>query len=195
MKKDKIGAILKNRISEMGYTQELFAEKAGIGLSSLKKYMSGENVYNIELLEKFSELLECSFDYLLGKSLSPNSEYKSAKEVLRLSDKTIEKLGNIAREYDENIGKRNFIKAVDELIESDYFVEYVAEFFWSGRQLNEVMGFIMESIGKNSAIEDYGLPLRMEDSLLIFIISELGNMRSKVLERDREKIKEIIKIN
>lgn len=195
MKKDKIGAILKNRISEMGYTQELFAEKAGIGLSSLKKYMSGENVYNIELLEKFSELLECSFDYLLGKSLSPNSEYKSAKEVLRLSDKTIEKLGNIAREYDENIGKRNFIKAVDELIESDYFVEYVAEFFWSGKQLNEVMGFIMESIGKNSAIEDYGLPLRMEDSLLIFIISELGNMRSKVLERDREKIKEIIKIN
>ena len=36
MKIDRIGAILKSMIKARGYTQEEFAERTGIGLSSFK---------------------------------------------------------------------------------------------------------------------------------------------------------------
>lgn len=71
MKKNIYGAILKNRIKEKGYTQAEFAYKAGISLASLKKYIRGTTVYRIDLLPEFAELLDCSFDYLLGYSRFP----------------------------------------------------------------------------------------------------------------------------
>ena len=79
MEKDTIGAILKNRIKEMGMTQEEFAQEAGIGISSLKKYMNGTNAYSYELMERFSQILNCSYDYLLGYTQSG----KGTSEVIR----------------------------------------------------------------------------------------------------------------
>ena len=62
----KIGAILKQTIKDRDFTQEEFAEITGIGLSSLKKYMSGKVSYSIEVLEIIADRLQCSYDYLLG---------------------------------------------------------------------------------------------------------------------------------
>ena len=69
-----IGTILKDRIKEKGYTQEEFCELVGIGLSSLKKYMNGKVFYSIDTLELFANALDCSYDYLLGKSKTPKPE-------------------------------------------------------------------------------------------------------------------------
>lgn len=92
MKKANIGAILKKRIKYCGYTQEGFALKVGIGLSTLKKYLSGQIYYDVELLECFAAALDCSYDYLLGKSDTPNPELHTIKEQTGLSDGTIERL-------------------------------------------------------------------------------------------------------
>ena len=62
MEKATIGAILRKRIKEMGFTQKEFAEHVGIGESTLKKYMNGTHTYDYELLDRFATALECSYD-------------------------------------------------------------------------------------------------------------------------------------
>ncbi len=70
---DGISTILKKRIKEMGYTQVEFAEECGMSLTTLKVYLDEKSKirYNIETLELFSQKLNCSYDYLLGKSETP----------------------------------------------------------------------------------------------------------------------------
>ena len=92
MERDKIGAILKSRIKEKGYTQEKFAEAVGVKYSTLKKYMYGKSTYSYELLLRFAEKLECSVDYLLGQSKSPIREHHEIAEQTRLSEKAIQKI-------------------------------------------------------------------------------------------------------
>lgn len=80
------GAILKRRIKEKGYTQTEFADACEISVAILKRYMKDEVPYSITLLEKFSELLSCSTDYLLGQADTPQKEIQTLKELTHLSD-------------------------------------------------------------------------------------------------------------
>lgn len=129
MEKAKIGAILKKRIAEKGYTQEEFAEMAGIGFSSLKKYISGSISYTVELLEIFSDKLECSYDYLLGKSISPIRENQDISSELRLSDKAINQIRNHAKNFDTNFTRKKYIITLSTLIETDGLINTISEYF------------------------------------------------------------------
>lgn len=80
------GAILKKRIKERGYTQTGFADACEISVAILKRYMKDEVPYSIKLLEKFSELLNCSTDYLLGRAETPQQELQTLKKQTHLSD-------------------------------------------------------------------------------------------------------------
>jgi len=128
MNLDKIGAILKSRIKECDYTQDRFAYDTGVGLSSIKKYISGQVCYTVDTLEIFSKALNCSYDYLLGKSKTPNPEYHTIKEQTQLADGTIERLLLAAqrRGYDDYVPIYDFIIQNDDLVDmiKDY-LEYV----------------------------------------------------------------------
>ncbi len=99
---DTIGTILKDRLKEMGITQVEFASRTEIGLSSLKKYMSGKVFYSIDTLELIANELDCSYDYLLGKSKTPKPELHEVKELTRLHDNAIEILQQYANQYDKD---------------------------------------------------------------------------------------------
>ena len=71
MQKDTFGAVLKRRIKDMGYTQEEFADKVGIGHSTLKKYLSGKNLYDVELLLRFAEVLAGLMEPVLSCQVIP----------------------------------------------------------------------------------------------------------------------------
>lgn|GEM_PF-1121731 len=114
---NKIGAILKSRIKECGYSQEDFAEKAGVGLSSLKKYMSGANCYDIETLDRFAAVLKCSYDYLLSKTETPEPQYRTIKDTTKLANGSIERLVEAAQNDDMIL-----IQVFDYLIQNDKLV-------------------------------------------------------------------------
>lgn len=68
------GTILRKRIKEMGYTQQEFADKVPMPRATLKKYMSDRGMYSIDYLKRFGELLGCSYDYLMGATVSPRRD-------------------------------------------------------------------------------------------------------------------------
>ena len=125
-----IGTVLKNRIREKGYTQEEFCEKVGIGLSSLKKYMNGKVFYSIDTLDLFAKALNCSYDYLLGKSKTPNPEYHEVKELTRLQDEAIDRLQNYAKEYDDNNRSRQYLDSLSYLISKEFLIERVTDYLY-----------------------------------------------------------------
>lgn len=110
-----IGTILKKRIKEQGYTQEEFADECGIGLSTLQKYMRGERMYKYDLLEVFADKLNCTYDYLLGKSEVPEKEYQDMRNETGLSICAIDEL----KEY-KRIKK---IDVLNYLLENRKFME------------------------------------------------------------------------
>ena len=125
-----IGTILKERIKEKGYTQEEFCEFVGIGLSSLKKYMNGKVFYSIDTLELFSKALDCSYDYLLGKSKTPKPELHEVKELTRLQDDAIEHIQHYAKEYDDNASAKRFLDTLSTIISEEFIVERIIDYLY-----------------------------------------------------------------
>lgn len=125
-----IGIILKDAIKERGFTQEEFAETTGIGLSSLRKYMSGKVYYSIETLEIIADTLHCSYDYLLGKSLTPDRELQDVKEATRLQDGALERLLNYAKHYDDDSESKRYIETLSTLVQSSFLLERIIDYFY-----------------------------------------------------------------
>jgi len=130
LNKNKIGAILKNLIKERGYTQEEFAEEVGIGLSTLKKYITGQVCYSIETLELFAEFFDCSYDYLLGKSHTPYREIQDVKQATRLTDGALDHLTGIAKRYDEDSESKRYLDTLSNLIQYDFLIDRIVDFFY-----------------------------------------------------------------
>lgn len=128
--KDQIGAILKNLIKERGYTQEEFAEEVGIGLSTLKKYITGKVSYTIETLELFAEFFNCSYDYLLGKSLTPYREIQDVKQATRLTDGALERITGYAKDYDKYPENKRYIDTLSNIIQSEFLIERIIDYFY-----------------------------------------------------------------
>ncbi|WP_255884316.1 MULTISPECIES: helix-turn-helix transcriptional regulator [unclassified Ruminococcus] len=126
MNSSNIGAILKSRIKELNFTQTEFAEKAGIGVSTLKKYISGQLPYSIELLDKFSELLNCSYEYLLGKSPKPHGSFLELQRLTGLSNSAIKNLLVIIDLKNENINE-SFV-ALEKLMENLEILDYIGTY-------------------------------------------------------------------
>lgn len=97
MKKCDIRHILRDRIKEMGYTQQAFADKINIPYETLKNILRGSGKYTVNLLEIFSKELDCSYDYLMGYSKTPYRELQTVKDKINLSDDTIRRLQEILK--------------------------------------------------------------------------------------------------
>lgn len=190
MDKDKIGAILKNRIKECGYTQEGFSQKSGIGLASLKKYMKGKVAYNYDVLDILAAELDCSYDYLLGKSKSPKPKYASAKEMTRLSEKALEKLEKYAKTYDTNEINKAYIDTIDALIIEHDLIQQIFEYFIEFKPFNQLEDLMYQGIvelAKSKSKEvaealESGIKLNINSSEaeLIYLVSSIKNAKTKI---------------
>lgn len=178
-----IGAILKDLIKERGYTQEEFAEEVGIGLSSLKKYITGQVSYSIDILEQFAEFFDCSYDYLLGKSLTPNRELQDIKQSTRLTDGALERLIGYAKTYDTDLESKKYLDTLSNLIQFEFLIERIVDYFYIDTNQNLILekgerfpeNYIM--IGhQNLSIPD------IEDAYLYGIIQALTRAKANIGE-------------
>lgn len=190
MRKNTFGAILKNRIKEMGYTQEEFAEKAGIGLSSLKKYMSDENMYKIDLLPKFAELLECSYDYLLGYSRSPIRENSDISNELHLSDEAIKLIRKMASLGEDNYYYMAYFYILNSMIENEdlmfALVEYVVQSRYIVNQMQPVLDAIQEPIVSRIPFETMGM--KTDTMFMLMVVNEINRIRENKPQELRDLI-------
>jgi transcriptional regulator with XRE-family HTH domain len=180
MDKAIFGAILKKRISEKGYSQEQFADIAGIGHSTLKKYLKGEHSYTYEILMIFSEKLDCSYDYLLGYSKVPERENKDIRNVLRLSAEATNILKAKASIYDSDDMSKCFINTINAMIISENFMDSVMQYMLTTpemsvlfknemKTLSEVMTTNLEQQGREVNEEYFPLPeLELIERLSIY---------------------------
>lgn len=144
-----IGSILKKRIKEQGYTQEEFAYACGIGLSTLQKYMRGERMYKYDLLEVFADKLNCTYDYLLGKSEVPEKEYQDIRNETGLSIRAIDEL----KEY-KRIKK---IDAINFLFEHRELLENIILYIDTPKELEDFYDTYMGAIMENSGLSEHDI--------------------------------------
>lgn len=108
----KIITNLRKRIKEKGYTREQFADMCGIPEETLKKYLSKDD-YPTRWLKVFAEKLDCTYDYLLGKSKVPERKYKDARSETGLS---IQAIDNIKSLSDNNMQTLNMVLEDKEIL-------------------------------------------------------------------------------
>lgn len=63
---------IRERRIALGYTQRDIAKKLNISYQTVSKYEGGINTPDIEKLSMLSDILECSLDYLIGKTDNVN---------------------------------------------------------------------------------------------------------------------------
>lgn len=188
MEKVIVGAILKKRIKEMGFTQEDFAEEVGIGLSTLRKYISGKTAYSYEVLELFSEKLQCSYNYLLGKSTSPRDEFHSATELTRLSEEALEKISKYASKYDTNFEGRRYIMCLDRLICQEGTFNSICDYLIASKTVeiyvNYMLKIVKDLISQNPSIKEIraenDVYLSLEAQMMLTVILELKGLKDAI---------------
>ena len=70
------GTSLKKIRQDNNLTQEELAKKINTSRSNIANYENDKNMPSIDILEKLSEIFNCSIDYLLGKSEIKDSDLK-----------------------------------------------------------------------------------------------------------------------
>ena len=78
-------------------------------------------MYKYDLLEVFADKLDCTYDYLLGKSNVPEREYQDMRNETGLSICAIEEL--------KQIYSRGQIDVVNRIFESEKFMERLIGYF------------------------------------------------------------------
>ena len=196
---DKYGEILKKRIKEMGYTQEEFAELAGISYGTLKKYLSGDSEYNRTNLINIANALECSYDYLLGESPSAKREYRDISEQLRLSDNAIQKLLEYAERYDTDFYSKMFIKTFDAIVRTEGLVMSMADYLIMShyvKETEELMGGLFikafeQQFNMSQTMFNDASGLNPEHMRLISLVSCIKDAKHLITEEILEELKQI----
>lgn len=167
------GAILKNRIKECGYTQELFADKAGISLSALKKYISNKTIYDCNILLVFAELLDCSLDYLMGLTDTPKRELQTVKDMTGLSDEVIEYIQNLYTLKD-NKANMIMIKTINAIIGDSELMNRLMMYLYGYEvdELNELYNAFKELLQEDL--------VGMNSATLTSVIEELAVLKTKL---------------
>ena len=213
MEKAIIGAVLKRRIKEKGYTQEKFAEVAGVKYSTLKKYLSGKATYSYELLIIFADILDCSFEYLLGYSQSPNPEHHEIAEQTRLSEEAINKIVKYASHYDDEFEARRYIKCLDRILCEDGVFFSICDFLIASKYVNKfsekLIGGFQQILSMSPAIQKLQIEedrqISLETQQMIDIICKLKDIKAsmtpefiaelKELDTQENYEKEMLKVN
>lgn len=196
MEKVIIGERLGKRIKEMGYTQQKFADMMGMRLDTLQSYIKGRSAYSLQSLIEFAEKLDCSYDYLLGYSKSPQREYHEIAEQTRLSEKAIQKLTQYASHYDDEFEGRRYVKSLDKLICEDGALNAIFDYFIACKPvdtMNKTLLMIMQNaVNENPAIKKMGIKadriISLEEQQMIQVVSRLKDIK---LNLSPEFIKEI----
>ena len=189
MEKDRIGTILRDRIKACGFTQEKFAEECGISISALKDYMRGIHAYDYELLERFAEKLDCSYDYLLGKSDSLHHEFHEVTEQTKLSEEAIKCITERAEKYDTEFYSKLYIWALDEMLKRSSFMFAVAGYLMALKPVErtkqeteklltkKMKNEVKEKMNKDVDVEEVS-PLNLENIVLINLVAEIKDLKS-----------------
>lgn len=197
MEKATIGAILKKRVKERGYTQEKFANKVGVKYSTLRKYMSGKAAYSYELLLLFADELECSVDYLLGLSKSPMKEHYDIAEQTRLSQNAITKIVKYAKWYDEEFEARRYIKCLDLILCEDGLFSSICDYLIASRFTNNMVSQLVDlgnqviksnPIIKKMEVED-DKKIILETQQMIDVVSRLKDLKLKISQEFIDEMK------
>lgn len=103
-----IGLRIKELRLKKGQTQEDLGNLLHVKKQTISKYENGINIPDADMLRQLSNILECSSDYLIGKTDNPDSKIYQTKEVkieieknypYDLSPEQVEKLVNRLKEY------------------------------------------------------------------------------------------------
>jgi len=199
MEKEIIGEILNKRIAEMDYKQQEFADLMGMKKDTLRSYMNGSSAYSYELLIEFAEKLDCSYDYLLGYSKSPNRDYHELTEQTRLSEKAIDKLVKYAKHYDDDFEARRYIKSLDLFLCEDGAFNAICDYFVASKPMNNqvqgLVGILQDALYNNKTIKKMGIEadkkLSLETQQMIHIISQLATLKTKITPEFVEEIKKL----
>ena len=96
MSKDKIDMSNLNTLrKKKGYSHITLQHLAGVSGSSIEAYEQKVRIPSLPVVYKLSEVLDCSIDYLVGKSHELNNYYllsqKDKEEVVELINKLSKK--------------------------------------------------------------------------------------------------------
>jgi len=179
---DTYGTNLRKRIKEMGYTQQEFADKVPMPLATLKKYMSDRGMYSIDYLKRFSQLLDCSYYYLILFTVSPRRDIQDIKDATRLSDEAIDKIKRIVAKIDETdetnrIGAQNMIACLDIIIKTEVY-ETIAGYLNLDDILKPIENFVQEAM--REVIGDEKLPVKLDKAYALTVIQELDKCKNEM---------------
>ena len=76
------GSILKKIRQDNELTQEELAKRIDTSRSNIANYENDKNMPSIDILDKLSKVLNCSIDYLLGKTNAEDSKCNSNSAVV-----------------------------------------------------------------------------------------------------------------
>lgn len=197
MEKVIIGERLSKRIKDMGYTQQAFADLMGMKIDTLHSYISGRSAYSYELLIEFAEKLGCSYDYLLGYSLSPKREYHEITEQTRLSEKAIEKIVSYAKFYNEDFNAKRFIMCLDTLLCYEGAFSSICDFMLASKHTQTLYKNVIESAQnklrenlttKNIPFEE-DKRMTLETQHMLHMVSMLKDMKASMSQELIAEIK------
>ena len=203
MEKVIIGEILGKRIKEMGYTQKEFADMMGIKITTLQGYIKGRNSYSLQLLIEFAEKLDCSYDYLLGYSLSPKREYHEIAEQTRLSEKAIEKIASNAKDYDKYFYAKRFIMCLDMLMCEEGVFSSICNYIQSSqktdRECKKATDLLKDKFREHPQIREEDIEenvsLSLETQYIINMVSMLKGMKEKLRPEFKEELEALDMLN
>lgn len=76
---------LYKRISERGLTLKKVSEETGVSTGLLSEWKNGNRMPSVTTLEKVADFLDCSMDYLIGRSSDPNPIHIPSEITAKLS--------------------------------------------------------------------------------------------------------------
>lgn len=79
-----VGQRLRQRRQELGYSQELTSEKAGLHPTYIGQVERGEKNATIESIEKICIALDLPMEDLFNKIITTNSKYRTAQKCYDL---------------------------------------------------------------------------------------------------------------
>ncbi len=106
MEKTELGSMIKKARQKKGYTQEVLAEKADIGLMYYGEIERGVKMPSMNIFIKIIEALGVSADYVLQNELSSGKEYvfdELTKKLEKLTPQQRKTASDILDAYINNL--------------------------------------------------------------------------------------------
>lgn len=146
----KIITNLRKRMREKGYTRAKFAEICDINEETLKKYLRKDD-YPTRWLKVFADKLDCTYDYLLGKSEVPEREYQDMRNETGLSICAIDEL--------KKYKKINKIDVVNCLLENSNFMISLITYIDMPEEFKSCYKNYVEESIRNANLNEYDIKL------------------------------------